>query len=61
MEDQRYEHSLSRAWLDAAVASGLPRNEDFNGARQDGVGHYQMTQRGGGRWSAANADLRPAM
>lgn len=61
VEDQRYEHPLSRAWLEAAVASGLDRNEDFNGARQDGVGHYQMTQRGGRRWSAADAYLRPAM
>jgi choline dehydrogenase len=55
VEDQRYEHPLSRAWLEAAVASGLPRNEDFNGAHQDGVGHYQMTQRAGRRWSAADA------
>ena len=61
VEDQRYEHPLSRAWLEAAVASGLPRNEDFNGAHQDGVGHYQMTQRGGRRWSTADAYLRPAM
>jgi choline dehydrogenase len=61
VEDQRYEHPLSRAWLEAAVASGLPRNEDFNGTHQDGVGHYQMTQRAGRRWSVADAYLRPAM
>jgi choline dehydrogenase len=61
VEDQRYEHPLSRAWLEAAVASGLARNLDFNGPDQDGVGHYQATQRGGRRWSAADAYLRPAM
>jgi choline dehydrogenase-like flavoprotein len=61
VENQRYEHPLSRAWLEAAVASGLPRNEDFNGAHQYGVGHYQMTQRAARRWSAADAYLRPAM
>ena len=61
VEDQRYEHPLSRAWLEAAIAWGLPGNEDFNGAHQDGAGHYQMTQRGGRRWSAADAYLRPAM
>ena len=61
VEDQRYEHPLSQAWLEAAVASGLPRNDDFNGAEQDGVGHYQMTQREGRRWSTADAYLRPAM
>jgi choline dehydrogenase len=61
VEDQRYEHPLSRAWLEAAIAFGLPRNKDFNGARQDGAGHYRMTQRGGRRWSVADAYLRPAM
>jgi choline dehydrogenase len=61
VEDQRYEHPLSRAWLDAAIASGLPRNEDFNGARQDGVGYYQANQREGRRWSTADGYLRPAL
>ena len=61
VEDQRYEHPLSRAWLEAAIAWGLPGNEDFNGPGQDGAGHYQMTQRGGRRWSVADAYLRPAM
>jgi choline dehydrogenase len=61
VEDQRYEHPLSRAWLEAAVAWGLPPNEDFNGARQDGAGHYRMTQHDGRRWSVADAYLRPAM
>ena len=31
VEDPRYVHPLSRAWLDAALASGLPHNDDFNG------------------------------
>jgi choline dehydrogenase len=61
VEDQFYEHPLSRAWLEAAIAWGLPGNEDFNGPGQDGAGHYQMTQRGGRRWSVADAYLRPAM
>jgi choline dehydrogenase len=51
---------LSRAWAEAAVKAGLPANDDFNGAVQDGVGYYQATQRGGRRWSAADAYLRPA-
>jgi choline dehydrogenase len=60
VEDQRWVHPLSRAWLESAMAAGLPGNDDFNGARQDGVGWYQLTQRGGRRWSAADAYLRPA-
>ena len=32
-------------------------NHDFNGARQEGVGLYQVTQRGGERWTASRAYL----
>ena len=60
VEDPRYTHPFSRLWLDAAVASGLPLNDDFNGAVQDGVGMLQLTMRDGCRWSAADAYLRPA-
>jgi choline dehydrogenase len=42
------------------VEAGLARNEDFNGETQDGVGMYQVTQRGGMRASAAVAYLHPA-
>jgi choline dehydrogenase len=48
VEDPRYLHPLSRAWVAAATAAGLPGNDDFNGAVQDGVGYYQVTQREGG-------------
>lgn len=61
VEDVRYEHPLSRAWLDAAAAAGLPVNPDFNGAVQEGVGRYQATQRSGRRWSTVDAYLGPAM
>ena len=53
-------HELSRAFLAAAVDWGLPPTDDFNGAEQDGVGQYQVTQRRGRRWSTADAYLRPA-
>jgi choline dehydrogenase len=60
VEDPRYLHPLSQAWVEAATAAGLAANPDFNGPTQDGVGLYQATQRGGRRWSAADAYLRPA-
>lgn len=60
VEDGRYVHPLSRAWLAAAAAYGLPVNPDFNAAVQDGVGRYQATQRAGRRWSTADAYLGPA-
>jgi choline dehydrogenase len=61
VEDVRYEHPLSRAWMDSAAACGLPVNPDFNGAVQDGVGRYQATQRSGRRWSTVDGYLRPAL
>jgi choline dehydrogenase len=60
VEDPRYIHPLSSAWLEAALEAGLPANGDFNGAEQDGVGTLQLTQRDGRRCSAADAYLRPA-
>ena len=53
--------AISPAFVEAGVEAGLPRNDDFNGAEQDGVGMYQVTQRGGMRASAAVAYLHPAM
>ena len=35
-------------------------NPDFNGARQEGVGRFQLTQRNGLRCSTAAAFLHPA-
>ncbi len=61
VEDRRYTHELSRAWVDAAVAWGLKHTDDFNGASQDGAGLYQVTCKGGRRWSTADAYLRPIM
>jgi len=54
-------HPLVGAFLAAAEAAGLARNADFNGARQEGAGIYQMTIRKARRNSAARAFLRPAM
>ncbi|MCV2488340.1 GMC family oxidoreductase N-terminal domain-containing protein [Geodermatophilus sp. YIM 151500] len=60
VEDLRSPHPWTRAVIAAAQAVGHPRNDDFNGAVQDGVGPYQVTQRRGRRWSAADAYLHPA-
>jgi choline dehydrogenase len=60
IEGPRYVHPLSSAWLEAARAYGLPANDDFNGAEQDGVGPLPLTMRSGRRCSAADAYLRPA-
>ena len=61
VSEGRSGNPMSRAFVDAGVQAGLPRNDDFNGEQQDGVGMYQVTQRGGQRASAAVAYLHPAM
>jgi choline dehydrogenase len=53
-------HPLLDAWIEAALQAGHPHNEDFNGAEQEGVGRYQVTQRDGLRCSSAVAFLEPA-
>ena len=47
------------AYFRAAQEMGIPYNADVNGARQDGVGFYQLTQRNAQRSSAASAYLKP--
>jgi len=61
VSDQRSGNVITPAFVEAGVEAGLPRNEDFNGAGQDGVGMYQVTQRGGMRASASVAYLHPAI
>jgi choline dehydrogenase-like flavoprotein len=53
--------SVDRRLIDASEAAGIPRIADYNGPEQDGVAMFQVTQRNGRRWSAADAFLRPAM
>ena len=60
VSDNRFRSELIDAVIEAAVQAGIPRNQDFNGATQEGVGYYQSTVGNGRRWSAAVAYLRPA-
>jgi choline dehydrogenase-like flavoprotein len=46
-------------FLEAAQQLQLPSTEDFNGASQEGVGTYQVTQKNGERCSAARAYVHP--
>jgi choline dehydrogenase len=53
-------HPLTRNYIAACEAVGLPFNADFNGETQEGCGTYQLTTRKGQRLSAARAFLWPA-
>lgn len=50
---------ICEAYFRAAQEMGIPFNPDFNGATQEGVGYYQLTQKDAKRSSAAIAYLRP--
>jgi choline dehydrogenase len=54
-------HPICEAFIAGAMALGHQRNDDFNGAGQDGVGYHQTTTRNGRRCSTAVGYLRPAM
>ena len=54
-------HVLADAFIAAANANGIPSNDDFNGASQEGAGYYQATTRNGRRCSTAVGYLRPAL
>lgn len=59
VSDLRSDSPFHARYLEAARQAGLPLAGDFNGAEQEGVGLYQVTQKDGERWSAARAYLLP--
>jgi choline dehydrogenase-like flavoprotein len=58
--EQRSPRPLARELIAASEAAGIPYIKDYNGPEQDGISMFQVNQRGGRRWSAADAYLRPA-
>jgi len=55
------QHPICEAFIASSMELGFSRNDDFNGARQDGVGYHQTTTRNGRRCSTAVGYLRPAL
>jgi choline dehydrogenase-like flavoprotein len=60
VSDSRAMSPLIETMIEASVLAGHEHNPDFNGARQEGVGRFQLTQRDGLRCSTAAAFLHPA-
>jgi choline dehydrogenase len=60
VSDQTEPHELCEAFIAAGQQTGIPRNDDFNGASQEGIGYFQTTSRKGLRCSTAVGYLRPA-
>ena len=57
--DLRSPNRFGELFVQAGEQAGYPRNADFNGAVQEGVGPYQVTHKNGERYSAAKAYVTP--
>jgi choline dehydrogenase-like flavoprotein len=57
--DLRSDNPFQQIYLEAGKQAGFKITDDFNGADQEGVGIYQVTQKNGERFSAARAYLFP--
>lgn len=57
--DQEFGHPTNRLFVEAAAEAGFRKNDDFNGAKQEGIGFYQVTSSKGRRRSAAASFLAP--
>ena len=53
-------HPICERFIAGAQGLGMPRNPDYNGATQAGVGYFQRTISGRWRMSTARTYLRPA-
>lgn len=61
VSDLRLRRPIATQFIAAAVSIGIPRNNDYNGATQEGVGYFQQTASKGLRWSTAKGFLKPAL
>ncbi len=52
---------INDLFFQAAQSLQYPMNSDFNGAQQEGVGYYHVTQKDGERWSAMRAYIDPIL
>lgn len=59
VSDLRLRRPIAERFIQAAIEQGIPFNEDYNGAEQEGVGYFQQTAYKGFRWSTARSFLRP--
>ena len=60
VSDLRLRREIAEHFINGAVDIGIPRNDDVNGANQEGVGYFQQTAHKGLRCSTARAFLKPA-
>ena len=61
VSDLRLRRPIAKHFIQAAVEQGIPFNQDYNGAEQEGVGYFQQTAYKGFRRSTAKSFLRPGV
>jgi choline dehydrogenase-like flavoprotein len=61
VEAQRVRWDILDSFRAAAAEAGIAPIEDFNTGDNEGSGFYQVTQKGGRRWSAARGFLKPVL
>ena len=61
VQELQSNNPFQQVYKQAALQAGFTLNNDFNGAEQEGLGVYQVTQKNGERWSAARGYLHPHM
>jgi choline dehydrogenase len=59
VSDIDWHHPINDAFIAGAQSLGIPRNDDYNGASQAGVGFFQRTIHQGWRMSTARAFIKP--
>ena len=58
---QQFRTPLADTFIEACIEKGIPRTPDYNGAQQEGVGHFQFTIKNGVRHSTASAFIKPVI
>jgi choline dehydrogenase len=58
---QNFRTTYAEAFIKACVDAGIPENQDFNGAEQEGAGFFQFSIKNNKRCSAAAAYLHPIL
>jgi choline dehydrogenase len=59
VDKQRLRWDILDAFAQAATQAGVPATSDFNRGDNEGVAYFEVNQKNGFRWNAAQAFLRP--
>lgn len=59
VEKQRLSWEILDAFREAASQAGIPKIEDFNRGDNEGASYFEVNQRGGWRWNAVKAFIKP--